>query len=56
MGSVEGARPREALLPIALKVLPLAEGARRRARVPPAAPSERIRKRICKTVARFVIL
>ena len=37
--SVEGARPREALLPMAVRELPEAEGARMRARVPPAAPS-----------------
>ena len=42
-GSVEGARPREARFPMALSVLPLLdeEGARSRASVPPAAPSEK---------------
>ena len=38
-GSVEGARPREARFPMALSVLPLLEGAKSRASVPPAAPS-----------------
>ena len=38
-GSVEGARPREARFPMTLSVLPLLEGARTRASVPPAAPS-----------------